>query len=104
MITYADWLSAAGALWYSGQSLLLLALAYFLGCIFGCWFRRIQPQPVEAMVTAPSVAPDCYSRAATRARYAAHARAGPIRAAAQRLRGGECAGAAPRPAHARARA
>lgn len=57
MITYADWLSAAGALWYSGQSLLLLALAYVLGCIFGCWFRRIQPQPVEAAVTAPSVAP-----------------------------------------------
>lgn len=57
MITYADWLSAAGALWYSGQSLLLLALAYVLGCIFGCWFRRIQPQPVEAIVTAPSVAP-----------------------------------------------
>lgn len=57
MFTYADWLSAAGALWYSAQSLLLLALAYFLGCISGCWFRRIQPQPVEAMVTVPSVAP-----------------------------------------------
>jgi predicted flap endonuclease-1-like 5' DNA nuclease len=51
MITYADWLSQAGAFWYAGQSLLLMSMAYLVGCVFGCWFRRIQPQPVEAVAT-----------------------------------------------------
>ena len=56
MTTYGDWLSQAGALWYGGQSLLLMLLTYLLGCVFGCWFRRIQPRPVVATVTMPRTA------------------------------------------------
>lgn len=53
MVTYTDWLNEPGALWYCAQALLLMLLAYATGCIFGCWFRRIQPQPVEVAVSAP---------------------------------------------------
>jgi predicted flap endonuclease-1-like 5' DNA nuclease len=83
MILDADWLSTAGALWYSGQSLLLLALAYFLGCLFGCWFRRIQPQPDEAMATAPAVAPP----PAPEPKPAPVASRTPVQASSGRLRG-----------------
>jgi predicted flap endonuclease-1-like 5' DNA nuclease len=53
MSTYANWLSEAGALWYRRQSLLLLVLAYVHDCVFGCWFRRIQPQRAEVLATMP---------------------------------------------------
>ncbi|MEZ5924720.1 MAG: hypothetical protein R3D57_10105 [Hyphomicrobiaceae bacterium] len=57
MTTYTDWLSETGALWYGSQTVLLFLLAYLVGCVFGCWFRRIQPQPVEAVVAVPAPVP-----------------------------------------------